>query len=396
MTIRINLVDPKTYSRGVPYEQFAWLRREAPVYWHEGPNGEGFWCITKHRDVVSVSRDTATFSSAKGGQIQDFPPEDPRGSPDVLANMDPPSHTVYRSIIGQSFTPRAIQRVEPFIRQSMGALLDNLIPKGQFDLVGEFCARVPMATILHLVGVSQRDLEKVQHWIFRILARDDPEFASSQGEIDAMTRDFMTYAHDLAAERRENPRDDLLSSLMAAEVDGQKLTYEEFGMFFILLLAAGSHTTFLALGNTAFDLITHPQQMSLLRDHPELIPAAVEEELRFSPPITHFRRTATRDCLIGNQLITEGQKVVLWYASANRDDDVFEKPDAFDIARKSDAHLTFGYGAHFCIGHALARLTLKIALEEYVTRMPSMSLAESPERLQAPAFNGFKKMTVRV
>jgi cholest-4-en-3-one 26-monooxygenase len=396
MSIQTNFIDSKIYAQGVPYEQFAALRRLTPVFWHAEPDGPGFWCITKHRDVIAVSRDTATYSSAQGGQIQDFPPEDPRGSPNVLANMDPPMHTVYRSIIGQSFTPRTIQQAEPFIRQSMRELLDRLVAKQQFDLMGEFCSHIPMATILHMVGVPQSDLQKIQTWVFQILARDDPQFASSQAEIDATTRAFMSYAHDLAASRRNKPQNDLLSSLMAAEVDGQRLSYEEFGMFFILLLAAGSHTTFLALGNTAFDLITHPRQRELLVKHPELISGAVEEELRFSPPITHFRRTATRSCMIGHQPIEEGQKVVMWYVSANRDEEVFERPDDFDVTRKASAHLTFGYGAHFCIGHALAKLTLRIAVEEYLTKMPKMSLVEPPERLQAAAFNGFKKMTIRV
>ena len=393
----VDLLNPDTYLDGVPHNRFELLRREAPVFWHPEPDGgPGFWCLTKYEDVRHVSREATMFSSRHGGQITDLAAGDPRGSPDLLVNMDPPIHTLYRALIGQSFTPTSIARMEGFIQGEVTGLLDELVRRGSFEFMEDFCAKIPMAVILKLVGVPAGDQEQLRAWIIQILARDDPEFASSDAEVAATTGRFMEYAHALAAERRCQPRDDLLSRLMAAEVDGKKLSYAEFGMFFILLLAAGSHTTFLALGNAAFDLMAHAEQRSLLKANPELIPAAVEELLRFSPPLTHFRRTATCDVRIRGQNIRAGQKVVLWYASANRDEEVFESPHTFDAQRVRRDQLAFGYGPHFCLGNALARLTLRVALAQYLDQLSTLRLAAPAERLRSATFNGFKRMPVCV
>ncbi len=396
MAFQIDILSPDIYLDGVPHDRFARLRKEAPLYWHEEPDGPGFWCVTKFRDVIAISKDTTTFSSTKGGQIEDLPPQDPKASPDMIVNMDPPMHTVYKSIIGQSFTPSVIAKMEPFIRSRMHSLLDELIPRGEFDFMDDFCAKIPMATILQMVGVPERDQFQIQRWVHHILTRDDPEFALPAEELLAVVGKFMGYAHELADERRRSPRDDLLSGLMAAEVDGRRLSYDEFGMFFILLLAAGSHTTFLALGNILQDLLENPKQWALLSQRPSLIPDAVEEELRFNPPITHFRRTATRDVDFNGAQIKIGQKVVLWYASANRDEEIFDAPNDFRIDRKCKDHASFGHGAHFCLGNALARLTLRIAVEIYVMRLSNLKCSAPQARLRSATFNGMKKMPVSI
>lgn len=392
-----DLLDPDLYVHGVPHDRFARLRREAPVCWHDEPGGAGFWSVTKHRDVLSVLRDAATFSSALGGtQIADLPMHDLRRSPDVLAVMDPPKHTRYRALIGQSFTKRGLVQTEAYVRALVDRLLDGLISRGSFDFVGDFAAALPMAIILHLVGVPADAQAQLNDWVMRLLATDDPEYASDEQERAAIGAKFMQYAHALAAQRREEPRDDLLSLLMAAEIEGMKLSYQEFGMFFMLLLAAGTDTPRLALGSGMLALMERPEQRELLARRPELMPGAVEEVLRCHPPLMHFRRTATRDTEIRGQRIRAGDKVVVWLVSANRDEDVFRDAGEFDLQRTPNEHVAFGHGPHFCIGNALARMTVGIALSACVRRLHGIELDGTPERVRSNWFNGMKRMPVTV
>jgi cholest-4-en-3-one 26-monooxygenase len=392
-----DVLDPDLYVRGVPHERFARLRREAPVSWHAEPGGPGFWSVTKHRDVQNVLKEAATFSSALGGtQIPDLPIHDLRRSPDVLAVMDPPKHTRYRALIGQSFTKRGLARTEAHVRDLVDRLLGELVQRGSFDFAGDFAAKLPMATILHLVGVPADAQEQINDWVMRLLATDDPEYATSEQERTVIGGRFMEYAHMLAAQRRREPRDDLLSLLMAAEVDGMKLRYEEFGMFFMLLLAAGTDTPRLALGSGMVALMEHSELRKLLARRPELISGAVEEVLRCYPPLMHFRRTATRDTEIRGQRIRAGEKVVVWLVSANRDEDVFPNAGVFDPQRKQNDHLAFGHGPHFCIGNALARMTVGIALNECLRRLDGIELDGTPERVRSNWFNGMKRIPVRV
>lgn len=392
----IDIADPDLYAVGAPLDRYARLRREAPVFWHDEPGGPGFWAITKHADVVTVSKDWTTFSSLLGGIfIPDLPKDDGRASPDNLAVMDPPRHTQYRNLIGKSFTPNVISQMEPFIHERVSALLEPLIERGRFDFMEDFAMRLPMAIILRMVGVPAEDEAQLTEWIIKILTVDE-DFKVSDEEKAATTERFMAYAHDLAASRRGNPKDDLLSGLMAAEVDGVKLSYREFGMFFMLLLAAGTFTTRIVLGNGVLALIEHPDQRAKLIERAELFPSAVEEILRYCPPIVHFRRTATRDTELRGQKILAGQKVVVWYVSANRDEDVFANPDVFDIERKPNDHVAFGHGPHFCLGNALARLTMRVAIGQCLERMPNLEIGGQIERLRTNNFNGIRRMPVLV
>jgi cholest-4-en-3-one 26-monooxygenase len=390
---KIDIASAEIYTRGVPHDLYAQLRREAPVYWHEEPDGPGFWAVTKHRDVLDVSRDAATFSSEVAGtQIMDLPRTDPRGSPDNLANMDPPRHSQYRALINQSFTPQGLKQVEEFVRESVTQLIDGAIAKGRFDFMGDFASRLPMGIILRMVGVPTEDQGQLARWVGRLLVPDDPDYAATDAERAETWMQFMGYAHKLAAERRGTPQDDLLSRLMAAEVDGQRLTYDEFGMFFILLIAAGTHTTSLSLGSGILTLIQHPDQKKKLVEDPSRIDGAIDEMLRFNPPLLHFRRTATRDTEIRGRAIKKGQKVVVWYAAANRDEEVFADPDRFDIERTPNDHIAFGYGPHFCLGQALARMQLRIGLGECVRRMPDLKVDGEIERVRSSWFNGMKRL----
>lgn len=393
----VDILSPDVYVKGVPNDLFSVLRKEAPVFWHEEPNGPGFWAVMKYQDVVAVSRDPQTFSSqARGTHITDLPAGDPRVSPDLLSNMDPPKHTTYRAIVGQSFTNAGLAHLEGYVRGLVCELLDELLDRDTFEFMGDFAAKLPMAIILRMVGVPSEDESELKSWIMQILAQDDPEFASTHEEVAASARRFMEYAHALAAERQRAPRDDLLSRLMAADVNGVRLTFSEFGMFFILLLAAGTHTTHLHLGNGTIALLEHPNQRARLLKNPDLILTAIEEMLRYAPPIMHTRRTATRDTEIQGRSVRTGQKVVLWYTSANRDEDVFVNSNMFDVGRTLKEHVVFGYGPHFCLGNALARMTGRIAFSECLRRMPNMELAGRPERLRSNWFNGLKRMPVAV
>jgi cholest-4-en-3-one 26-monooxygenase len=394
-SLGIDVLDPDIYAKGVPHESFDRLRREAPVYWHEEPGGRGFWAVTKHHDALQILRDAATFSSeAEGTQIPDLPVGDIRRSPDNLAVMDPPRHTRYRALIGRAFTSQGLSSVEGHVKKLVSSLVSELVERRRFDFVTDFAARLPMAIILNMVGIPQQDETQLNEWVLRLLATDDPEYETTEDGRRAIVQRFMGYAHALAAERRQTPRDDLLSALMRAEVDGAKLTYEEFGMFFMLLLAAGTDTPRLLLGSAMLALMQHPDQCARLRENPSLTGGAVEETLRYHPPFLQFRRTATRDTELRGHRIAVGDKVVVWLVSANRDPDVFVNPDVFDIQRSPNDHVSFGYGPHFCVGNALARLSTKIAVDECIRRMPRLALEGPVERLRSNWFNGMKRMPV--
>lgn len=393
----IDILDPELYRHGVPHERFTRLRAMSPVYFHDEPDGPGFWAITKYSDALEVLRDAATFSSTVAGtQIPNLPPQDPRASPDVLANMDPPRHTAYRAIIGQAFTQSSIAQMEPFIRAHVAKLLDGVLARGTFDFMGDFASRIPAAVIFKMVGVPEQDEPLLSDWIVQILAADDPEYEVSDAYRADTTRRFLEYAAKLAASRRGTPQNDLLSRLMTAQIDGQKLSYEEFGLFFLLLMAAGTHTSSLSIGNSAQAFLTYPTEWRRVQRDPKLVAGALEEVLRFHPPLMHFRRTATRDTVMRGVQIREGDKVVVWHVSANRDEEVFDDAHRFDVSRTNNAHVSFGYGPHFCVGNALARLSIGIAVEEWVRRLPAMTATAPWERLRSNWLNGYKRMPVKV
>lgn len=396
----IDILSPDVYLAGVPHDRFALLRREAPVYFHDEPQGRGFWAVTKHGDSLRVLRDAEAFSSQRGGtQIADLPIEDMRVSPEHLANMDPPRHTRHRAIIGQAFTPYGLGSVGAWVKGRVALLVDTLVDKLEaresVDFMDQFAAKLPIGTILYMVGVPATDGAMVNRWVHELLTPDDAEYQTSEEHRAETTRRFMEYAHMLAEERRKVPRDDLLSRLMTAEVDGHKLSYHQFGMFFLLLLAAGTHSTRLLLGNGMLALMNHPDQRRRLLEDPALIASAVEEFLRYDPPILHFRRTATRDTEIGGQKIAAGDKVAVFFASANRDEEVFAEPDILDVARTPNDHLSFAHGPHFCMGNALARMQARVALGECLRRLPDLAPAGPAPRIRSNWFNGVKKLPVR-
>ncbi|UQA61827.1 cytochrome P450 [Polyangium aurulentum] len=393
----IDILDPDLYVSGVPHDRFDELRRRAPVYWHHEPGGRGFWAVTRHADVLRVMRDAELFSSERGGiWISDYAPGDMRSSRDVLTDMDPPRHTRYRSLVSAGFLPRIIAAMEPYARTLVTEMIDRVAERRECDFVNELAGDLPLRIILHLLGVPLEDRDKVLDWSYRFLLGGDPDQKDAVDAYNALIAEMMAYAERLAAERRAKPReDDMLSLLMGAEVDGEKLREVEFGLFFSLLLSAGHVTTQQLIALGMLTLIEHPEERRRLAEDRSLIPSAVEEMLRFTPPAMHMRRTATRDTELGGQRIAEGDKVVVWFVSANRDEEVFADPHRFDVRRTPNEHTTFGRGPHFCLGAALARLEARVVFEEILRRLPPMALAGPVVRMRSNWLMALEQMPVR-
>jgi cytochrome P450 len=391
----IDIADPEAYLGGVPHEQFAHLRREAPVFRHREANGPGFWALTRHEDIVRVARDPTTFRQAPALFIEDLPAGNLRDSPDVMINMDPPRHTRYRALVSRGFTPRIIQRLEGRVRDVVTELVDGFAARGTADFVQEFASELPMRMIVELMGVPRGEQPAVLDFSMRLFGAMDPDYEGGPQDLDALMRSIEAVAHRLAEERRREPRDDLLSQLVSAEVDGQKLSDAEIGGFFRLLLSAGHDTTKNLLSNGMLTLIEHPAERRLLQENPVLIPGGIEEMLRFTPSVLYFRRNVVRDTELRGQKIAAGDKVVLWYVSGNRDEDVFRAPDTFDVRRTPNDHLSFGGGGHFCLGASLSRLEARVAFEEILRRLPDLELAGPVARVRSNWILGVKSMPIR-
>jgi len=392
----IDLADPDTFRVGVPHAAFALLRREAPVFRQAEASGRGFWAVTRYADVVAISRDPRLFSSNAGGtNIFELDGGDLELVRMMLLNMDPPRHTKYRRLVSQGFTPRRIAQLERHVREICRRIVDGIAAAGECDFVTTVAADLPLQVIAEMLGVPHADRHRVFDWSNRLIGFDDPEYQTSAADGRLAAAEMWAYANALARERREQPRDDLVSVLMHAEVDGERLTEMEFDAFFLLLAVAGNETTRNLISGGMLALMEHPEERARLLAEPRLVPTAVEEMLRWVSPVLHFRRTATRDTELRGQRIRAGDKVVLFYPSANRDEAVFQDPDRFDVGRTPNEHLAFGIGEHFCLGASLARLEIRAMFEELLSRLPDMELAGPVDRLRSNFINGIKHMPVR-
>jgi cytochrome P450 len=394
----VDLIEQSQYEAGgPPHATFAELRRDCPVYWNPMPDDVGFWSILKYRDVFDVSLDQKTFSSAQSGAIlRTHKPEEYEVTKGLLINMDPPGHTKSRRLVSLGFSAKVIRNLERHVREITTDIIDEVAPRGACDFVDRISAELPLQVIVEMVGVPKEDRRKVLDWTNRMIAFDDPEYGGGSPEKGMMAAaELFMYANELAEERQKNPRDDVASLLMRAEVEGERLSRADFSSFFMLLLVAGNETTRNLISGGMLALIEHPDQRARLMADQALLPTAIEEMLRWVSPVNVFRRTATRDTEIRGQKIREGEKVVLFYASANRDEDVFRQPDTFDITRTPNDHLAFGIGPHFCLGANLARLEIRVMFEELLRRLPDIELAGPPERLRSYFINGVKRMPVR-
>jgi cholest-4-en-3-one 26-monooxygenase len=392
----IDLANPDHFVEAVPHHWFKRLRAGAPVYWHPEQDGPGFWCITKYEDLKHVSKNPQLFSSELGGTNIDTPPEEVlQRVRAIMLNMDPPQHVKFRRIVQRGFTPRMVAKLESRIRQLATRIVDRVAHKGECEFVEELAAELPLQVICELMGVPLEDRHHLFELTNRLIGFDDPEFSTSQEDGAMASAEVFAYANQLARLRKEKPTDDLTSSLLQGEVDGERLNELEFCSFFLLLLVAGNETTRTVTTHGMHLLIQHPAQLQELVDHPSLVPSAVEEILRYAPAVNCFRRTATADTEIRGQRIKAGDKVTLWYPSANRDEEVFEDADRFDIHRRPNDHLAFGIGEHFCLGANLARCELRIIFEEMVRRLRNPQLAGPVRRLRSNFINGVKEMRIK-
>lgn len=380
---------------GPPYELFARLRLESPIHRHAEQGGPGFWAVTRYDDVVEVSRDSTTYSSYTGGtMIADATPEQLFVVRQMMLNMDPPQHTKLRALINKGFTPRMVTHLHGRIGELARAIADRVAPRGECDFVTEVAGELPSYVIAELMGIPLDDGRE----LYRLTERMHTADRTPEGQADGAQAIFqmLSYAAGIRDEKRQRPANDIASTLLAAEVDGEKLTDLEFDMFFLLLINAGGDTTRNLVAGGMLELLRRPDALRSLRDEPRLLPGAIEEMLRFCSPVVHFRRTATRDVVLGGQPIATGEKVVVFYASANRDETVFSDPDAFDIGRSPNEHVAFGGGGvHYCLGANLARVEIRAMFSEVLSRLHDMELAGPVERLRSNFINGPRHMPVR-
>ena len=374
---------------------FARLRAEQPVYWNELEGGAGFWALTRHEEVQALGRDPFTFSvERQGNMIFDQFVEVP-ARPRMMLELDPPLHTRYRRLAKVGFSPRAIQRLLPAARARMSEIVDAALQAGDCDFVEAVGGALPLHMIGDLMGVPQELRARVYEVANRVMAFSDPEFSEASGGENVVAIDEMReLASELARERRDHPGEDLSSILLAPDDEGECLGEEEFELFFLMLVVAGIETTRSAIAGGMLAFHEHPEEWRRLQADPRLIPSAIEEMLRWTSPIHHFRRTALRDTQIAGTKIREGERVVMWYTSANRDPAVFPEPGRFDIARFPNEHLSFGFGRHFCLGARLARMELQVTLETLLERDVRMDLRDTPRYMRSNFAHSLKHMPV--
>lgn len=402
----VDLTDHERFAERVPHEMFAVLRREDPVHWQDEKDGRGFWAITRHADITAVAKDWRTFSSERGGSsLQDLEPEELEARKSML-DMDPPPHNKLRAIVNRDFTPRAVRTFTERIRGMFDTILDEALEKGEVEFVADVAAALPMRVFAELLGAPEGDHRYLVELGDRMLGQDDPEYALPPEVMEENRHlpfsnpaalQMFEYGRKLADERRECPRDDIVTKLVEAEIEGCPLTQHEFDVYFLLLAVAGNETTRHSISSGVLALIENPAQFERLRSEPELMPLAANEILRWATPVHHFRRTATCDTEFGGTTIRENDKLSTWYISGNFDEEVFDDPYSFDVARDPNPQLTFGPGGpHFCTGAHLARLEIEIVFEEMVKRIAAFEPTGKAERLQSNFFNGIKRMPLRL
>ena len=435
----IDVSNPDSFANGFPHAFFRELRAVEPVYWHEGDvhGGPGYWIVSKYDDLCWVSKNPGLFASGLGNQIEDPLP----GQLEVarsMITMDPPDQARHRKLVSRGFTPAATAKMEAMTRARVVAILDAVASRGSCDFVLDIASELPLQVIADLLGVPQADRHQIFDWTNKMLGAEDPDYkteasdradglvedldpkvaAAIEGKIDpeltarinagiesdtasaqamsmAAGAKMFTYSIQLAQERVEHPGDDLVSDLLRGEVNGEKLDMVEFASFFILLAIAGNETTRNLISHGLLLLLEHPAQLAALRADPSLLPGAVEEMLRFKPTVMYFRRTATQDCAIRDVKIREGDKVTLWYPSANRDDDIFDDPDRFNILRHPNEHVAFGYGQHFCLGASLARMELRVMFEELLARFDDIARSGEVKLLRSHFIDGIKSIPIQ-
>ncbi|MEU6085384.1 cytochrome P450 [Streptomyces sp. NPDC047085] len=408
-----DVFDPRRYAAGVPYADYRLLRDEHPVAWQDEhevlgwPAGPGFWAVTRHADVVRVFKDSATYSSYLGAtQIRDPDPDDLPFIRRMMLNQDPPRHGRLRRLVSRAFTPGRVDRFAALARDRARTLLTRAVGQarngdGTVDLVAAVTDEYALLNLADLLGVPESDRRLLLHWTQRVIGYQDPDEAGPavldetgkpvNPRSPAMLRDMFAYAQQLAAHKRRHPADDIITTL----AHDSELAPAELEMFFFLLTVAGNDTVRSAAPGGLLALAEHPEAYELLRVGKAGLPSAVDELLRWHPPVLTFRRTAARDTVLAGRRIRAGDKVVVFHASANRDERVFTAPDRLDLARTPNPHVSFGDGPHVCLGAHFARLQLRLLHEEVLRALPGLRLAAPPQRLVSNFINGIKSLPVQ-
>jgi cholest-4-en-3-one 26-monooxygenase len=397
----VDLFDPDTYAEAVPHEQFALLRAEAPVFFQELADGRRFYNITRHEDLVAINRDNGSFSSWKATaliapQLDDMIEQQRM----MMLNMDPPDHTKLRKIVNKGFTPKMIRQLMDHLQEEAVAIVAGALDKGEVEFVEEVASELPLIAIAEFLGVPREDRKIMFELSNRLIGSEDPDFIIPEEQMGAAAGDMYAYAQQLADDRRAHPRDDIVTTLLEAEVDGERLDELEFNLFFMLLAVAGNETTRNAISHGMLALLEHPDQMQALRDDPAKIDTAIEEILRWASPVMHFRRQTTRPVTIAGTDIGEDEGIVFWHISANRDDRVFADPYDFVIDRSPNqhtGHVAFGGGGpHFCLGANLARAEMKCIFQELIRQTSSIDQVAPAARLRSNFINGIKRLPVEL
>jgi cholest-4-en-3-one 26-monooxygenase len=396
-----DFTDPDIYAERLPVEELAEMRRAAPIWWNEQPPGQGgfddggFWVVSKHKDVKEISLHSDVFSSLKKTALPRYKDGTVEEQVDrgkyVLLNMDAPQHTRLRKIISRAFTPRAVERLRADLSERAQRIVEEAAAQGSGDFVEQVSCELPLQAIAGLMGVPQEDRKKLFDWSNQMVGDQDPEFAGN----DAITAsvELIMYGMQMAAERGKNPGQDLVTTLVQADVDGHKLSDDEFGFFVILLAVAGNETTRNSITQGMMAFTDHPDQWELYKKQRPA--TAADEIVRWATPVTSFQRTALVDYELSGVQIKKGQRVVMFYRSANFDEEVFDDPFRFNILRNPNPHVGFGgTGAHYCVGANLARMTIDLMFNAIADHMPDLASAGPPQRLRSGWLNGIKHWQV--
>ncbi|MGO8769352.1 cytochrome P450 [Mycobacterium sp.] len=397
-----DFTDPDIYAERLPVEEFAELRASEPIWWNAqapgtggGFNDGGYWAITKHKDVKEVSLRNDVFSSFENCVIPRFNNDIAREDIDlqrvVMLNMDPPQHTRLRRIIARGFTPRAIGRIRDELNERAQNIAKAAAAAGSGDFVEQVACELPLQAIAGLLGVPQEDRDKLFRWSNEMTGNDDPEYADVDPKVSSV--EVLTYAMQMAALKAENPGNDIVTTLINADIDGEKLSDDEFGFFVMMLAVAGNETTRNSITQGMMAFADFPDQWELYKkERPE---SAADEIVRWATPVTAFQRTALEDYELSGVTIKKGQRVLMFYRSANFDEEVFDDPFSFNIMRNPNPHVGFGgTGEHYCIGANLARMTINIMFNAIADHMPDLSSVSTPERLRSGWLNGIKRWQV--
>ena len=401
MTITtIDLYDPDGYVAGPPHEAFEQLRHSDPVHWQDMPDGTGYWAVLRYADVVEVSRDPVRYSAQVGGVVlEDMPPEQIEQTKNMLLMMDPPRHSTLRKDTAPCFKAREMAKLEDRVRAICRTIMAKGAALGECEFVHDLAAMLPSQVLGELLEIPEEDRASINHWAEMTTGGQDPELNpdgyASSGEGEGSIQ-MALYGMEYAKRRRGQGGTDVGALLLATEIEGRPMTDLEFGYFFVQLVTAGNDTTRTMLSSGLLALIQHPDQLAVLRADRSLLPGAVEEILRWANPLHYFRRTATDDGVLHGQRIAAGDKLGMIYTSANRDEDVFDDPQRFDIRRNPNPHLSFGIAEHFCLGVHLARLEGRVFLDELLNAFSTIELTGEPRRQRSNLNNALKALPVRL